>query len=227
MKYAVVGDIHGEIRQLTTLLNIGQLFDNRQTIFLGDYVDVGFHSKDVLDLLSDFQKNNENTVFLKGNHESFLEQYLETGELYSYAIQGGLSTIKSFTGTAYGNVHNSFQSAFKKHHIDFLASFKNHYITPAYIFAHCIFDGITKGVMAGKMIECFIFDDINTQRIHTEKKIIYGHYFQKNYKPYMKKNKMCIDTGCGIIGGPLTCLMLPENDYFQVQKDLSVTKNRI
>ena len=63
-----IGDVHGCLTALDTLLGFVELRPTDQLIFLGDYVDRGPDSKGVLDRLIELRRLHE-VVFLRGNHE--------------------------------------------------------------------------------------------------------------------------------------------------------------
>lgn len=66
----VVGDIHGQFYDLISLLELGGDISSTQYLFLGDYVDRGSFSVEVLILLYTAKLNNPETVWLiRGNHE--------------------------------------------------------------------------------------------------------------------------------------------------------------
>lgn len=70
MKYFVVPDIHGQYDKINQLLN--KILDKKKSddmiVFLGDYVDRGSQSKEVIDLCYELSKRND-TIFLFGNHD--------------------------------------------------------------------------------------------------------------------------------------------------------------
>lgn len=99
--YAVIGDIHGCIKTLDTLVNRTENSSKiDKYIFLGDLIDRGNGIKEVIEFIAELKKNKDVTV-IKGNHEDMLLDYLR-GRLKYFDMwlgkAGGKETIKSFTG---------------------------------------------------------------------------------------------------------------------------------
>lgn len=68
----IIPDIHGCARTLNALLkNMLKVTRDDELFFLGDYIDRGPASKDVLDTLMDMQEGGWNIHCLKGNHEDY------------------------------------------------------------------------------------------------------------------------------------------------------------
>ncbi|SEA16226.1 serine/threonine protein phosphatase 1 [Desulfuromusa kysingii] len=77
-----IGDIHGHLSKLDHLLSQVQPTDQDQLVFLGDYIDRGPQSKQVIDALIDLQMEYPKTVFLRGNHEQlFLDALINCGAI--------------------------------------------------------------------------------------------------------------------------------------------------
>lgn len=83
----VIGDIHGMLDPLNRLLRRVLRFEQEHPatsttlVFLGDYIDYGPSSREVIDALLALQQAVP-CVFLAGNHEDMLLQFLRRDELY-------------------------------------------------------------------------------------------------------------------------------------------------
>ena len=65
----VVGDTHGEYYKLKNVIEqVLTEHSNASFCFLGDYVDRGLYSYEVIDYLLNLRKTNK-CIFLKGNHK--------------------------------------------------------------------------------------------------------------------------------------------------------------
>lgn len=73
-KIHVFGDIHGCFEPLKEYFEKYPYNENDMYIFCGDYIDRGIQNKETLKYLIEFSKKN-NTLFLEGNHETWLNHY--------------------------------------------------------------------------------------------------------------------------------------------------------
>ena len=66
---------------------------NDQLVFLGDYIDRGPDSCAVVEYLLKVQKQFPDTVFLRGNHELMLHDFLAGTDHLSFMLNGGSATL--------------------------------------------------------------------------------------------------------------------------------------
>lgn len=99
-----VGDIHGEIEILEALMaRISQDMrrsdpsSERTLVFLGDYVDRGTRSREVLDYLMELDIPDCRTVFIRGNHDQEMIDFARDPVGHRRWLGwGGADTLKSF-----------------------------------------------------------------------------------------------------------------------------------
>lgn len=222
MKYLVIGDIHGCSLQLRELLNYAELENQRRMVFLGDYVDVGPSSADVIGQLCALRAHRPDTLFLKGNHDYYMTEYIRNKNYVLYAKQGGIPTIKSYTGTVHGDVHQRLISAIPENHLDFLRSLLSFHETETYLFSHCGYDIDRPNDRSVQTMVSTTHPELFSQRPSLNKTSVCGHYYQRTREPHLGERLICLDTGCGILRGPLTAMLLPERSFVQVSESLEI-----
>ena len=75
-KLYAVGDIHGSIAHLTRLVETVPFEPEDRIVFMGDYIDRGPDSRGTVEFLLSFRERFPKCVFLRGNHEEMLEEFL-------------------------------------------------------------------------------------------------------------------------------------------------------
>lgn len=103
MRLYAIGDLHGQRDLLTRLMavieadNAARSSASVQMIFLGDFIDRGAHSADLVKIFAKAAPL-DNLVFLRGNHEQILIDVLE-GDIDAAMLWpkiGGIATLESF-----------------------------------------------------------------------------------------------------------------------------------
>jgi serine/threonine protein phosphatase 1 len=212
-RLAFIGDIHADSVRLSGLL--GKL-GSRRLVFLGDYVDHGPDSREVIEILREIANREPNSLFLSGNHEIGLLAFL-SGRLsfLEYAWMGGLSTIRSYIGKANENVRSELVAAIPRPHCEFLSNCKPFFETEQFVASHaginpaCPESRELAEIVLGRHPSLF-HDDLRLRKL-----VICGHYLQTTQTPFVSNGVICLNTGCGTIGGPATALLYPEMTFLQ------------
>lgn len=145
----VIGDIHGGFRALIQVLERAQITIEDRLIFLGDYVDGWSQSPEVVDYLIDLQQR-QSCVFIGGNHESLLLQWLKTDEIRGpWLNNGGKASVEAYSAVS---------QVKRQRHIAFFEELRNFYIDEQQrLFIHAGFTN-QKGVDYEFFTEYFRWD---------------------------------------------------------------------
>jgi serine/threonine protein phosphatase 1 len=116
----VVGDIHGGLKGLKQVIEKATVTEQDTLIFLGDYVDGWSESAKVIQFLIELDQKQP-CIFIKGNHDSWCEDWLREGELdKTWVFHGGQSTLKSYEplNDTEQETHLNFFERMKLYHVD-------------------------------------------------------------------------------------------------------------
>ncbi len=197
----VIGDIHGCLRPLQRLLEKIAPQPGDEVIFIGDYIDRGPESREVVDVLLALPYR---CVFLMGNHEKMLLDYLAGNDGGVYLPNGGLATLQSYGGD-FANIPPG--------HLSFFRALRPMYETPEYLFVHA---GIRPLVPLDKQdVEDLVWIRQEFFQFvgRFPKPVVFGHTPLRQV--LLTHDRIGIDTGC-VYGGKLTCLKLPSREVIQV-----------
>jgi serine/threonine protein phosphatase 1 len=207
----VIGDIHGCHAALTILLEkIGQRADT--IVLLGDYVDRGPDSKEVVTTILALQKRHPRVVPLMGNHDFLFLQYLTEGERSVFLQVGGLQTLASY-GLHPASSQEEIRRVVPPEHLAFFRSLPLLWQDQHAIYVHA---GLQPGRHLSQQTSqwCLWARDNFLHSRHTfEKPVVFGHTVFD--EPYLTPNKIGIDTGA-VYGGHLTALLLPSREVISV-----------
>jgi len=130
----VVGDIHGGLKALIQVLDQVAITSGDKFIFLGDYVDGWSESSEVISFLLNFSEKYS-CVFLRGNHDELLYNYLKNGDKNPmWLAHGGESSINSYSKLSEEKI---------KEHLNFLENLQNYHIdTKNRLYLHAGFTNI-------------------------------------------------------------------------------------
>lgn len=217
-----VGDIHGRedlLRQLHDLIRAdadnGTSEVRRVVVYLGDYIDRGFHSREVIDLLLEDPLDGFESVYLKGNHEEqFLEFLNHVGAGRLWLEIGGDAMLHSYgvaipkdlsPDSRLPHLQESIRNSLPEKHLDFLSRLEMHLEIGDYYFVHAgvnPYEPLNRQVAEDMLWirEDFIFSEANYGMI-----VVHGHTVTDS--PDIQDNRIGIDTGA-YLSNNLTCLVL-------------------
>ncbi|MEE9249807.1 MAG: metallophosphoesterase family protein [Alphaproteobacteria bacterium] len=217
----VVGDVHGRADLLRQLH--GQILEHakafaggrKAVVYLGDYVDRGLQSREVIELLLDEPLAGFEAVYLKGNHEQFLLEFLADASIGpTWMFNGGDATLYSYkvgrTGLWSGDealrrLQADFRANLPERHLEFVRSLDLSHVEGDYLFVHA---GIRPGVPFEEQKE-FDLLWIREEFLHSQadygRVVVHGHTIVPD--PEIRANRIGVDTGA-FASGRLTCLVL-------------------
>jgi serine/threonine protein phosphatase 1 len=216
-----VGDIHGRADLLRALVpaiwkDRGERDGKRPTIiFLGDYIDRGPASDDVLDILIDLQgRAGADWMFLRGNHEQALLDFIEDPEAGpAWGEWGGRETMASYgvdgphgsDARLWRMARDSLESAMPRAHLAFLRGLPTWHEAGDYFFAH---GGARPGVPLDRQSErdlLTIRQPFLQSAKAFEKVVVHGHSIAAEV--HSDHRRIGIDTGA-YATGTLTAVRL-------------------
>jgi serine/threonine protein phosphatase 1 len=187
-----IGDIHGCIRQLRTIIEDKIRPDASDIlVFLGDYIDRGPDSKAVADYLIDLSGKYQVRP-LMGNHELLMINSFYTGDTSLWFLNGGAATLKSF--------EISHPREFDSKYLNFFTGLLWYYEYEQYLFVHAGFNDDAEDPFEERDSMVWVRTEEYSHPVLKDRIIIHGHTpitsEQCSRLVRQKKNVINIDTGC-------------------------------
>ena len=194
-----IGDIHGYLGPLEQVVREARSQVDH-LVFLGDYVDRGPKSRDVIDYLINLRNvRGMRTDFVAGDHETTFLGVLNGGPIAKLLCIGGASTVSSYVPNPRLDVSRQLRQAVPAAHVDFLSQLKPYVSGDTFFAAHDRKSSAVAGMNARGLFG------------------VYGHAPRIGLVPEVGAHEAMIDTGCGTLNdGRLTCFLWPSRDWFQV-----------
>jgi serine/threonine protein phosphatase 1 len=200
-----IGDIHGCDVALEKLLRALSIATDDTVIVLGDAIDRGPGSKQVVDRLLQLARECR-LVFILGNHEEMLLDALtQEAAVAGWLRYGGAETLLSYGGDP---------KSIPPEHLEFFRSAVNFFETDRDVFIHANLEPeIPLGRQQVEWLRWMHLTGYEDPH-PSGKRIVCGHTPQKSGYPLVTPGWVCIDTfACG--SGWLTCLDVDTNDFCQ------------
>ena len=215
-----IGDIHGRVDLLEHLLaKIHADLQRRPArktllVFVGDLIDRGPSSAQVIERLRCYHRDGVQPVFLLGNHEEVVLRALagDSTVVESWLQFGGLQCLQSYgvtlaklRGRSAKEVIDIVRSVVPREHVEFLETFADSCRFGDYLFVHA---GIRPGIEIDRQSqsdlrwirEPFLFDERDHGFL-----VVHGHTITDEVEE--RPNRIGIDTGA-YRSGVLTALAI-------------------
>lgn len=204
-----IGDIHGHHAALTGLLERIQPTPDDTIVTLGDYVNRGPNSSQVLETLSTLHQTCHHVAVLGNHDEMMLDSRNDVHAEQRWILNGGDYTLES-----YGP--KSTIDAIPAHHWEFLQACVPYHETEQFLFTHanyCWYSPLDD--QPSRLLRWTSIDEEPPQKHVSDKTFIVGH------TPGDIRDLgfcRCIDTKCGF-GGTLTAMEVQARQIWQVTED--------
>jgi len=222
-----IGDIHGCFDLMILLLE--RIVDDAEAradgrrpyiVFLGDYIDRGDDSKRVLETLSRLgADNHSNAIFLRGNHEAMLQDFLRDPIHNEAWLQFGAATTLSSYGLEAPRrrdprslmaFRDDLASALKPV-LPFIASLKTSYTSGDVVFVHAAV--VPFGHRTKDPVQVYLWGHSGFQVPEPVPghRIVHGHYDAA--APISLPGRICVDTGA-YHTGQLTAVRIDDGEGY-------------
>jgi serine/threonine protein phosphatase 1 len=219
----VISDIHGCLDQLNDLITMVQFNHQEDTlILLGDYVDRGPKSKDVVEQVM-YMVQELGVIALRGNHDQrFVDILLreDVSQEQGFIAHGGLETLKSYSnvdGLSWLETRELIKLNYQEH-LSFLDNLPYYHEDNNHIYVHA---GLNPDYedWRGQPVSDFLWirEKFIRHKTNATKVVVFGH--TRTIDIHGKSNIWFSDDKIGIDGGSahgwqLNCLEIKEGGIY-------------
>ncbi len=206
-----IGDIHGCYAALGAVLEAVDPQPDDTLIPLGDYVDRGMQSREVLDRLIELGAECRMVPIL-GNHDELMLDVRQGGEgLLDWLSFGGTTTLFSFGATRPQEIPEKY--------IDFLYGCVPYHEDDRHFFLHATYYAdMPLAAQPGDVLRWASLRDRLPGPHYSGKKAVVGHTSQKDGSILDLGYLVCIDTCC-YGGGWLTAMDVATGQVWQADRE--------
>jgi len=223
-----VGDVHGRLDLLQAMDrliadDIAATRPERPAVcYLGDYIDRGPHSAEVISHLADRLADRDietapARIFLKGNHEDRMLDFLAEPDVHGppWMEHGGVEALASYglttsrepPGGDWNGLRHELRQRLPARHLKFLRGLRLAFVWRGYVFVHA-------GLNPGRPMRAqdphdlmWIKEPFLSSTREWSHRVVHGHVVGP--EPVFRDNRIGIDTGASRFGR-LTCLVVAE-----------------
>ncbi|MEM9586276.1 MAG: metallophosphoesterase family protein [Planctomycetota bacterium] len=205
MRQFAIGDIHGCAKALRALLESIDPQPEDEFVFLGDYIDRGPNSRDVIEQLIQLQQLSK-VVALRGNHEIMMLGVVLGGlDPKLWLASGGVATLSSYGGSL---------RKLPASHLEFFQSLLPYHETDSQIFVHASYRH-DRDMVDQDESDLYWTHLMAPPPPHVSGKRVYvGHTPQTSGNVLDLGHLVCVDTYC-FGRGYLTALETTRGDCYQ------------
>jgi serine/threonine protein phosphatase 1 len=229
LRLYAIGDVHGRADLLARLHEMIRADaaaapqTQRRIVYLGDYIDRGPETREVIELLLEPPLDGFERVFLKGNHEDAMLRFLDEPAIAPLWFGcGGVATLLSYgvavpaseAGEELQETQAALEEALPAAHLAFLERLALTHAAGDYFFVHA---GVRPGVALAEQQEqdlMWIREPFLRANDDFGKIVVHGHSIA--FTPELRPNRIGIDTGA-FATGRLTALVLAGDSQALLQ----------
>jgi serine/threonine protein phosphatase 1 len=206
-----IGDVHGCVHALDAVLDAIAPTSADEFVFLGDLVDNGRDTRDVLNRVIELQRLCK-IVLIQGNHEEMMLAARSDAEAFNYWQNcGGANTLSSYRFP--GRMEDVTDQ-----HWALVESCRPYYETDDLIFTHAHYlPELSMPEQPAHQLRWTLFDPKETRPHASHKPVIVGHTELKDGEILDLGFAMCIDTACWRYGW-LTAVDCYTGDLWQASR---------
>jgi 3',5'-cyclic AMP phosphodiesterase CpdA len=206
-----IGDIHGCVHALDKVLEAIAPTANDRLVFLGDLVDQGKETREVLDRILALRTQTQVTL-IQGNHEEMMFAARENEKALRYWENcGGVATLNSYE---FGAKLDEIPAE----HWALLEDCQPYYETDQFIFTHANYQSdVPMADQLGYTLRWSLFEEAKEQPHFSGKTVVVGHTEQKDSEILDLGFARCIDTACWTYGW-LSAIDMPTQEVWQASR---------